>query len=56
MTAGLVAGQFLMYDGIKHGAWVCEVLWMVLLICGLVALGAPPGLEIHKEAKEEGAR
>ena len=33
MTAGLVAGQFLMYDGIKH------------------ALGAPPGLEIHKETK-----
>jgi len=31
MTAGLVSGQFLMYDGIKH------------------ALGAPPGLEIHKE-------
>lgn len=31
MTAGLVAGQFLMYDGIKS------------------ALGAPPGLEIHKE-------
>ncbi|KAF8073752.1 mitochondrial carrier domain-containing protein [Lyophyllum atratum] len=31
MTAGLVASQFLMYDGIKH------------------ALGAPPGLEIHKD-------
>ncbi|KAJ7784479.1 mitochondrial carrier domain-containing protein [Mycena metata] len=31
LTSGLVASQFLMYDGIKH------------------ALGAPPGLEIHKE-------
>ncbi|KAL5519838.1 hypothetical protein ACEPAG_1498 [Sanghuangporus baumii] len=31
MTAGLVAGQFLIYDGIKH------------------ALGAPPGIEIHKK-------
>jgi len=31
MTAGLVAGQFLIYSEIKH------------------ALGAPPGLEIHKE-------
>ncbi|EMD39527.1 hypothetical protein CERSUDRAFT_111850 [Gelatoporia subvermispora B] len=31
MTAGLVAGQFLLYGGIKD------------------ALGAPPGLEIHKE-------
>jgi len=31
MTAGLVSGQFLIYDGIKH------------------AMGAPPGLEIHKE-------
>ncbi|KAH8114745.1 mitochondrial carrier [Phellopilus nigrolimitatus] len=31
MTAGLVAGQFLIYDEIKH------------------ALGAPQGLEIHKE-------
>jgi len=34
MTAGLVAGQFLIYDGIKH------------------ALGAPPGLEIHKESEK----
>ncbi|KAI0822025.1 mitochondrial carrier [Trametes gibbosa] len=32
MTAGLVSGQFLLYDAVKH------------------ALGAPPGLEIHKEA------
>jgi solute carrier family 25 phosphate transporter 3 len=31
MTAGLVAGQFLLYDQIKH------------------AMGAPPGIEIHKE-------
>ncbi|KAI0917198.1 hypothetical protein AcW1_007544 [Taiwanofungus camphoratus] len=33
MTAGLVAGQFLLYGVIKD------------------ALGAPPGLEIHKESK-----
>lgn len=31
MTAGLVAGQFIIYDQIKH------------------AMGAPPGIEIHKE-------
>ncbi|EJD50988.1 mitochondrial carrier [Auricularia subglabra TFB-10046 SS5] len=31
MTAGLVAGQFLIYDACKH------------------AMGAPPGIEIHKE-------
>ncbi|KIM25761.1 hypothetical protein M408DRAFT_25880 [Serendipita vermifera MAFF 305830] len=31
MTAGLVAGQFILYDQIKH------------------AMGAPPGIEIHKE-------
>jgi len=35
MTAGLVAGQFLIYGGIKD------------------ALGAPPGIEIHKESSEE---
>lgn len=35
MTAGLVAGQFLIYDEIKH------------------ALGAPPGLEIHKESTND---
>ena len=35
MTAGLVAGQFLLYGGIKE------------------AIGAPPGLEIHKEDAEE---
>jgi solute carrier family 25 (mitochondrial phosphate transporter), member 3 len=22
MTAGLVAGQFLLYDGFKHGEWL----------------------------------
>jgi len=32
MTAGLVSGQFLIYDAIKH------------------AMGAPPGIEIHKES------
>ncbi|KZW01616.1 putative phosphate transport protein MIR1 [Exidia glandulosa HHB12029] len=31
MTAGLVAGQFLLYDACKH------------------AMGAPPGIEIHKD-------
>ncbi|GLB38387.1 putative mitochondrial carrier (TC 2.A.29) family protein [Lyophyllum shimeji] len=35
MTSGLVASQFLMYDGIKH------------------ALGAPHGLEIHKEVQRD---
>jgi len=34
MTAGLVAGQFIFYQGIKD------------------ALGAPPGLEIHKETSK----
>jgi len=33
MTAGLVAGQFLMYGAIKE------------------ALGAPPGIEIHKKSE-----
>ncbi|TBU36756.1 hypothetical protein BD309DRAFT_975286 [Dichomitus squalens] len=35
MTAGLVAGQFLLYGAIKD------------------ALGAPPGLEIHKESDKK---
>jgi len=35
MTAGLVAGQFLIYGGIKE------------------AMGAPPGIEIHKESDEK---
>ncbi|PVF94652.1 putative phosphate transport protein MIR1 [Serendipita vermifera] len=34
MTAGLVAGQFIIYDQIKH------------------AMGAPPGIEIHKETSK----
>ncbi|KAH8104701.1 mitochondrial carrier [Cristinia sonorae] len=34
MTAGLVAGQFIFYQGIKD------------------AMGAPPGLEIHKESEK----
>ncbi|CCA67672.1 probable phosphate transport protein MIR1 [Serendipita indica DSM 11827] len=35
MTAGLVSGQFIIYDALKH------------------AMGAPPGIEIHKETTVE---
>jgi solute carrier family 25 (mitochondrial phosphate transporter), member 3 len=53
MTAGLVSGQFLIYGSIKdgelsplafrrHSFEIDQLLWVV-------AMGAPPGLEIHKE-------
>lgn len=48
MTAGLVSGQFLIYDGIKHGeSLLLREASLYLNIT--LALGAPPGLEIHKE-------
>lgn len=50
MTAGLVSSQFLMYGGIKDGA--CHkyhCLKSRILSAHVLALGAPPGLEIHKE-------
>ena len=52
MTAGLVAGQFLLYSEIKHGEFM---IWCILYErartegVNMKALGAPPGLEIHKE-------
>ena len=52
MTAGLVAGQFLMYGMIKDGELLVVVLDFGKWLMGAsVALSAPPGLEIHKEDK-----
>ena len=53
MTAGLVSGQFLLYGGVKEGLFCfmmfCRVCGRQMLIWIHPALGAPPGLEIHKE-------
>lgn len=51
MTAGLVSGQFLLYGIIKDGTCFTNMK------CSIgtdtysysTAMGAPPGLEIHKE-------
>ena len=52
MTAGLVAGQFLIYGAIKDGTPLAIVLsCLVLIEVGYIALGARPGVEIHKEEK-----
>lgn len=48
MTAGLVSGQFLIYGEIKHSASNRSELIENYSI-GFLVLGAPPGLEIHKE-------
>ena len=48
MTAGLVSGQFLIYGQIKNGESLH--LYNALSMTDVdAALGAPPGLEIHKE-------
>ena len=53
MTAGLVSSQFLMYGAIKDGKlYIKQVLNPIGRIHPfffLPAIGAPPGLEIHKE-------
>lgn len=50
MTAGLVSGQFLMYDGIKTGAQLILTHKFTNSNKFIsTALGAPPALEIHKE-------
>ena len=52
MTAGLVSSQFLMYGSIKHGKPQYHHLISVDRINHsfvFPAIGAPPGLEIHKE-------
>lgn len=64
MTAGLVSGQFLMYGAIKDGEYPLVIFWtpartnaghrtLTAPVFGarIVALGAPPGLEIHKEER-----
>ena len=54
MTAGLVAGQFLMYGAIKEGESLHDLNTRMGISCSQnlpSALGAPPGLEIHKEDK-----
>ena len=54
MTAGLVSGQFLLYGVIRDGERVLaqaflQVCWVSLTCPPIVGLGAPPGIEIHKE-------
>ena len=52
MTAGLVSSQFLMYGAVKDGEITSHFLLMhsfFQLLIFTLALGAPPGLEIHKE-------
>lgn len=51
MTAGLVSSQFLMYGAIKDGGSLplTFLVWLILTLPLLSALGAPPGIEIHKE-------
>ena len=51
MTAGLVSSQFLMYGAVKDGEirnHSCS-LHHLTIVNFTLALGAPPGLEIHKE-------
>lgn len=54
MTAGLVAGQFAIYGAIKDGEssfalHICigDISIDICMVV-VVAMGAPPGLEIHK--------
>jgi solute carrier family 25 phosphate transporter 3 len=50
MTAGLVSGQFLIYGGIKDGQCIVYIVHQAKSTDEIhSALGAPPGLEIHKE-------
>jgi len=49
MTAGLVAGQFILYDQIKHGAPIFLLFCLETSPHRITAMGAPPGIEIHKE-------
>ena len=50
MTAGLVSSQFLMYGAIKDGRLLPKYrIQSTELTSFLPAIGAPPGLEIHKE-------
>lgn len=48
MTAGLVSSQFLMYGAIKDGEITVSCMEH-LIDDDISALGAPPGLEIHKD-------
>lgn len=56
MTAGLVSGQFLVYGAIKDGKSPELFSLSDAARCAgadgfffMLALGAPPGIEIHKE-------
>lgn len=52
LSAGLVSGQFLIYGVIKDGQYKQHSLSGNVLADGLLsALGAPPGIEIHKETQ-----
>jgi len=48
MTAGLVSSQFLMYGAIKDGMSQNKLL-VTKINHSFPAIGAPPGLEIHKK-------
>lgn len=54
MTAGLVSGQFLLYGIIRDGeSSVCKHSFIKFAdLCWDVALGAPHGIEIHKETSK----
>lgn len=47
MTAGLVAGQFIIYGAIKEGSFVFSGMF-ISKTSSKSALHAPPGVEIHK--------
>ena len=61
MTAGLVAGQFAIYGAVKDGESSSFALriqydvWVLIYLVVVVAMGAPPGLEIHKERQAAAA-
>jgi solute carrier family 25 (mitochondrial phosphate transporter), member 3 len=54
MTAGLVSGQFLIYGAVKQGSCIPKSSPRCIrsLTYNRVAMGAPPGVEIHKESKK----
>jgi solute carrier family 25 (mitochondrial phosphate transporter), member 3 len=56
MTAGLVSSQFVMYGAIKEGThfFLFQKLFSSSsFLHHPTALGAPPGIEIHKEGEKE---
>lgn len=54
MTAGLVSGQFLIYGAVKDGARFLQIFHQAYIhktLHNRTAMGAPPGVEIHKASK-----